>query len=388
MAKLTITLDSRRQTKDGMYPIKLQLTNNRTNTTISTGFCSTQAAFIGKVGLIVSKSFPMSEQINSQVQRQYIDALSLLSELERKVDIEHASAATIKEYLERMANQSLSQVEELSFTAAINQYIEQCRAEKTAQGYAYARDLLHTYINKKEVYFEEINFSLLDSFERWMERKRGMAINTRSIVFRNIRTIFNYAIKNDYISQNIYPFKKFEIKRAKKEKEFLTLQDMREIINLDLKGELKQARDYFILSFYFCGINPIDLFQLGKPNKKGYVSFVRQKIAHEEPTPIHLTIHEEANRIIQSYPGETHLLQFAEKYVYSTFIRRINRNIKRIGDMIGKDLYMYMARYTWATFADHLSIPHDIISKALGHADSTTAERYYRLVRGDSAERI
>lgn len=375
MAKLTITLDSRRANKDGMYPIKLQLTNNRTNTTISTGFCSTQAAFIGKIGLIVSKSLPMADRINSEVQRQYIDALTLLNELERKVNIEHASASTIKEHLERMAN--LSPMEEMSFTATIKQYIEQCRAKKTAQGYAYASDLLHSYMKKDDVFFEDITYSLLDSFDRWMERNKGMAINSRSIVFRNIRTVFNYAIKNDYISQNLYPFKKFEIKRAKKEKDFLTLKEMKDLVSLELKGELQQARDYFMLSFYLCGINPIDLYQLDKPNKKGTVIFIRQKIAHAEPAPIHICIPDEAKQIIERYSGDTHLLKFAEKHDYDTFIRRIKRNIKRIGDMIEKDLYMYMARYTWATFADHLGVPHEVISKALGHTDGTTAERYY-----------
>ena len=152
---------------------------------------------------------------------------------------------------------------------------------------------------------------------------------------------------------------------------------MQNIAALELTGELKPAQDFFLLSFYLCGINPIDLFQLYKPNRKGVVTFTRQKIAHTEPQPIHLTIPEEAQRIIERYQGAEHLLQFTERHTYETFIRRIDRNIKRIGDMLDLHLYMYMARYTWATFADHLGVPHEVISKALGHTDSTTAERYY-----------
>lgn len=375
MAKLTIILDTRRANKNGQYLIRLQLTNNRSNTTISTGYSTSPEHFVGRIDQIVTNSSPMANHINLEVQKLYLDVLSLLNELERKGNINRASASTIKEHLERMSNKT-TPIEEVSFTSAIDTYIQQCRAPKTAQGYTYAKNMLHTYTGKKKVYFDDITFSFLDSFDRWMERK-GMAINTRSIVFRNIRTVFNYAIKNDTISQNIYPFRKFEIKRAKKEKDTLTLQEMQSIAALNLTGELKQAQDFFLLSFYLCGINPIDLFQLYKPNKKGIVSFIRKKIAHKEPEPIHLTVPEEAKHIIERYQGTEHLLQFKEKHAYDTFIRRIERNIERIGDMLDLHLYMYIARYTWATFADHLGVPHEVISKALGHTDSTTAERYY-----------
>ena len=71
------------------------------------------------------------------------------------------------------------------------------------------------------------------------------------------------------------------------------------------------------------------------------------------------------------------MLRFAEKHVYDTFKSRVGKDLKTIGEMIGKHIYMYMARYSWATIADICGVPHDVISKALGHTDSSTAERYY-----------
>ena len=38
---------------------------------------------------------------------------------------------------------------------------------------------------------------------------------------------------------------------------------------------------------------------------------------------------------------------------------------------------LYWARYSWATYASKIGIPDYIISKALGHADATMAQRKY-----------
>lgn len=374
MAKLTIILDSRRANKDGLYPIKLQLTNNRTNTTISTGYASTETAFIGKVDLIVSKSCPMAEQINTNVQRQYVDALSLLNELERKGAINNTPAAAIKDYLDKMAEST--QIELSTFTSEIEKYAENCRAEKTAIGYRYAKDLIHKFMSKRNIYFEDITFATLTNFDRWME-KRGMNINSRSVIFRNIRTVFNHAIKLDIIQPNLYPFRKFEIKKAKIDKDFLTTEEFHELLALDLKGNQELARDYFLLSFYLCGINPIDLFNLKKPDLKGKVSFIRQKIAPKEPPQVQLYIPQKAQEIISKYKGNKHLLYFAERHDYNTFIRRVDRDLKVIEKRLGRHLYLYLARDSWATHADMIGIPHEVISKALGHTDSSTAEKYY-----------
>lgn len=374
MAKLTIILDTRRATSTGEYPIKLSLSNNRTTTTISTGCYSTEKNYVGKIEQVV-KSTPLTKVINKQVQQLYINTLMLINELERKYGLSKASASTIKRHIDRALKED--SLTDYTFTHTIEKYASECRTEKTAWGYQYASQLLHAYAHKNKVYFEDITYTYLQSFDKWLTNKKGMSLNTRSIIMRNIRAVFNYAIKCDIIQPTLYPFRKFEIKKAKKEKEHLTIGELKEIIGLELSGALEQARDFFVLSFLLCGINPTDLYSLEKPNKKGMVSFIRKKIAHTEPSPVHLYLHKEATAIVDKYKGQLRMLRFFEKHDYNTFIRRQNRYLKQIGEMIGVNLYMYMARYTWATIADNIGIPHEIISKALGHADSTTAERYY-----------
>ena len=196
---------------------------------------------------------------------------------------------------------------------------------------------------------------------------------------RNIRAVFNNAIKSDKISPSAYPFRKFEIKNARKEKKNLSRETMQRLIGIQLKGEEKKARDFFLLSFYLCGINPIDLYNLKRPAKSGEVSFVRQKIAHTEPLPVRLYIPKAALGLCKEYESSTYLLNFHDKHRdYDTFKRRMSERLTSVGKKIGcEQLYFYMARYTWATFADRVGVPHDVISKSLGHSDKSTAEKYY-----------
>lgn len=374
MAKISIILDTRKPNKVGLFPIKIKLTNNRTSTTISTGCFAKPTTFTNKPEQAIAKSVPFADEQNAKIKQLYLDYMNAINELTRNGKALLASAATIKDQIERMRDKEIR--EEVTFSSEIENYIALCNAKKTADGYIYAKEQIHSFMKKKTICFDEITFSCLDAFDRWMQKK-GLSVNTRGIVFRNIRTIFNYAIKSDKISYALYPFRNFEIKKAKKEKEYLTIDELKKIINLPLEGAmLNQARDFFLLSFYLCGANPTDLFYMNKPTK-GKVHFVRQKIAHTEPETIHITIPAPAQAIIDKYKGKTHMLYFAEKHEYLTFKSRVGKNLKRIGEMVGKHLYMYMARYTWATIADHVGVSHDIISKALGHSDKSTAEKFY-----------
>ena len=111
----------------------------------------------------------------------------------------------------------------------------------------------------------------------------------------------------------------------------------------------------------------------------GIISFVRTKIAHTEPKPLHLAIQPQAQEIIDRYAGEKYMLNFAEHYSdYKTFQSFINKRLRKVGVMLSFDkCYYYLARYTWATYADKIGISERIISKALGHTETSLADKRY-----------
>lgn len=371
MAKLTLYLDQRKADKNGLFPIKFHISNGTTSTTISTGITTTPKYFKGEPTQVVFRSAPCAGQTNAAVYEKYCRYLDAILELGRENRINGMTAAEIRRFAEG------NKADRLSFTYQIETLKSQYRNKGTQGICDYTIRLVHDFHKKDDIAFEEINYSFLCSFDRWMEDK-GIHTNTRSIIMRQIRRVFNKAIDDDIIEQSLYPFRKFKIKQADKEKEYMPLDKFRILMNADLDGGMAMARDFFMLSFYFCGINPIDLFYMQKP-QDGSVSFVRTKIAHTEPKPLHLTIQPQAQKLINKYVGENNMLNFAEHYSdYKTFQSFINKRLRQVGvELSFEKCYYYLARYTWATYADKIGIPERIISKALGHTETSLADKRY-----------
>lgn len=104
--------------------------------------------------------------------------------------------------------------------------------------------------------FEDVDYRRLSNFDNWLE-SGGLGTNGRSAIMRCLRAVFNHAIENE--QTDTYPFKKFKIRSSAKVKEHLTADQFRLIRDADFEND-NDARDFFFLSFYAAGINPIDLY--------------------------------------------------------------------------------------------------------------------------------
>lgn len=232
-----------------------------------------------------------------------------------------------------------------------------------------------------DVPFSGITETCLHGYE---ERLIGDNIktNTRAIHFRNIRAIFNRAIRDKAVSRDLYPFHGFRIKTEWKQKESLTAEEVKSLSNYPFRtNALRMARDYWMLSFFLCGISPIDLYYLKKPNMNR-LSFVRQKERNNSHEVIKIAIQPEAQSIIDQYKADAeseYLLNFEHKYVsYEVFKSFVTKKIHEIAKTVNTPgLTLYWARYSWATIADSLDINEKTISKGLGHVDKTIAGRHY-----------
>lgn len=374
MAKLTVILDKRTANRLGRYPVKLRITHNNSNTTASANIFISENAFTGKPENICVRTYANAKQVNAYVKELYYQYLNAIHELESTGRLRAMTASDIKRFVEGKKEFHT----EYTFTSVFEEYMKTRRTEKTRQTFAYTWQKIVQYSGKERIFFEEIDYKFLTGMDNWMEQ-HGIGVSSRGIVFRNIRSILNYAINNDWMSQSLYPFRKFKIRTANKEKVYLPEEAMMQLVGLDLSDAegLLAARDFFLLSFYLCGINPIDLYNLPKTTNK--VSFVRTKIRYHDPQPIHLFIQPEAQAIIERHAGREHLIDFAEHYhSFESCYHFLKHRLKKIGELIGQpDITFYWARYSWATYASKIDIPDSTISKALGHTETTLAERRY-----------
>ena len=224
---------------------------------------------------------------------------------------------------------------------------------------------------------------MLVDFDTWMQAK-GNSVNTRSIHLRNLRALFNEAIREDYVAQEFYPFRKFRIKSEQTEKRSLTIKELLSLMNFKCEDYQQKYIDIFLISFYCAGINMVDLLDLPHPNEEQRITYRRSKTG----VLCSLKIPNEAMKLIRKYRGEKKLLNFGETHEDKrSFVRTINKNLQKIGktdiinvrnrygrvkkEKIFKPLFphltTYWARHTWATIAADIDIPDAVIDAALGH---------------------
>jgi integrase len=160
----------------------------------------------------------------------------------------------------------------------------------------------------------------------------------------------------------------------------------------------KFYRDLFMLSFYLCGIRPVDLLMVKKSQvQEGRLVYCPQKLNGR--TKLSIKIEPEAWEIIRKYEGEEYLINVLEsRSDYRAFCQHWNKALKAIGtDVIthhtgrrGKKYYttkhegiipyitVYYARTNWATYAYNLlNISEGVISQALGHKNGLKVTNFY-----------
>ena len=243
------------------------------------------------------------------------------------------------------------------------------------------------YNGSETLPFVNMSATWLKGFESWYLMKGSQ--NSAAIHLRNIRSIFNIAVYVYNLSPEYYPFRKFKIKTVQTIHRDLNMSEIARIKAYDGVNSFDTvAIDLWLLSFYLCGINFIDLLQAKNDQvKKGRLIYNRAKTR----TIYSIKIEPEAQEIIDKYKGKVYLLRFLEQKVivqekkerktplYKDITDRTNRTLKKIAEQINKEkqliepeLSTYYARHSWGTIASSLGTPHDVIREALGHTRTVT----------------
>lgn len=386
MAKVSLFLDTRNVSKSGLYPIKVRVTNNNTNAARSTDILISEKDWDDGTKRLV-RNASNARKINDYLNDLIFEYNSCIILLNRNARLRNMRATDIISYVERGdTNSSIDPF----FNSRIEDYANQCRKQTTKTLFLYTEKTVMDYVRTKDataknVFLTDINYDFLCRFDRWMENK-GMKKNTRAINMTNIRTIWNKATKSKDISRDCNPFygeDGYKIDHALKKKEYLPIEGMRKLMELDFRGVqgcdgLEKARDFFLLSFFLCGISPIDLYHLPKC-KNGKIVYVRKKIEHHEPEPVNIFVPAAAKKIIDKYSDGPSMLNFDQHYMnfsscYSFFRHRIDRIAKMIGY---PGMTLYWSRYTWSTYAMKLGASNFVVDKLQGRMPFSINEKHY-----------
>ena len=353
MAKEKIILDGRNMKKDGTYPIKIYLRNRR-EILIPTKYSANECNF--KDGAFL-KSEPNFRAKNALLQKQLSTIINEMVVLETSGELTTMDDKQLKSHLMEKIS-GTKKHHEKKFVDYMEEYMRTKQNAGTLKTYITTRNKILSF--DENATFDTIDKQWLSNFENWMTGN-GMKINSTSFHFKNIRSVFNWAIENDYT--NLYPFKKYKIKNEETFKRCLSLEQIRTLKECNVEPHQEKYRDIFMLMFYLIGINAGDLLSL-KPEDlyNGRIEYKRMK-THKYYS---IKVESEAMEIIERYKGEEHLLRFMDgNSNYKDFLKQINIQLKKIEGF--ERISSYWSRFTWATFAAELDIPVETISMALGH---------------------
>ncbi|MDR1724230.1 MAG: site-specific integrase, partial [Tannerella sp.] len=339
MATLNLKLDKRSANKKGEYPVIIRLIHKREATSISTHYAVKEKDWKGDdIQRPVKTSHPTSQIINDMIEKFYFKLKLNLERITLSGEAEGMTLTELKRSImftkEQQLSQEIIKAAKVAFYTFAGNYINTRRTDNTKQLYRNTISKLREYYGKDNLSFRDITLSFLRDFDRHLERS-GSGVNSRSIHFRNIRTLFNRAIDDELIPSDLYPFRKFKIRSEQREKDCLTPEQVSILYSYSpaTKGQ-QLARDFWFLSFFFCGINPVDLYHLKRPDNLNRITFTRTKTQHASQDEVRISIQPEAQEIInryQSMPDSPLLLNFDDHYMtYDIFRHFISKSLREI----------------------------------------------------------
>ena len=266
------------------------------------------------------------------------------------------------------------------FVTFFEQYGESRRTVKTQDSYTYAAKVLREYCGARRLgslTFVDIDYARLVDFARWLD-STDRSPATRHMLESYVRAAYKDAQKRRLVSRDLDPYYDYSIKPVPlKEIETLTAKEMHALMVCDPKlGGHRMGRDIALMSFYLCGANLIDLYEMQDGKE---CVFVRHKIEHRYQRELHIRIEPELAALVERYKGDGMLLAFKAKYPnYESFRHKIAHRLRELSGELGFAVTMPKIRRTWATIAGELECPDSVINKSMGHVDATVNDRSYK----------
>ena len=352
-------LDTRSVGKDGRCPLRLRMTKGGKSTMILTGVRISPKDW--------KDGRAKDTRLNQRLRDMIDNAEDYVLQLKSTGAYESMTASELAaDICRRVFASETKPARKDLFAGHLERFIDRQKKEGTRHVYSWTLDTLAEFDKDiRSRTFRQIDFNYLTRFESWCMEK-GMKVNTISILMRNIRAVFNDALKDGATTD--YPFRRFRIKSEETRKRSLTADDLRQLKDMEVSKALERFRDYFMLMFYLIGINMTDLFH-ARPEDlcQGRLNYRRDKTGKMYS----VKVEPEAMAIIDKYRGKDWLLEPMDNHAdFLDWRSQFNRRLKSIGF---KDLSSYWARHTWATLAYQIGVPIDIIGQALGHSDRSHA---------------
>lgn len=382
-------LDTRRALKNNKYPLKLRIYDTQKKINY---FLKTNHEFSSD---FYKNEFPRSHSKHNKIIKDELNSnLTYCKELSKKIipfdfnifKQKYLNNKNPLNSLKYFYDEKMQDLKKFGKIGTLNTYNDSFRSIE-----------IFLNFNSKNIdhlTFNDINFKWLNDYENFILNKRKCTVNTLGIYLRPLRAMFNEAIKQNIIDADTYSFgkKSYQIKTSTNKKDVFSKSEIEILESIIPKSPSESlAKDFWLFSYYTCGINLTDLAYLKKTNiKNGSINFFRKKTESNRTNNIELSLplHEKNKLILDrlvNYDKEyifgiidTDSTPEANKIKIKLFNSLINKNFIKliIGKLNSEKTTYYTARHSWATHMIQCGAPITYIRDKLGHTSIKTTSSY------------
>ena len=366
--------------RDGTYNCVIRVTHNRKSKYVKTAIYVSEKQ-LSKSGDI--KDPTVADSLYSIV-KGYRDRVAKIAD---RIDLYDIDA--LIEYISRGT-------EDIDFIEYSRNFLAGIKKEGNISTFRIVINSLVEYKSPR-IPISSISANFLRSYEKYLMGDRVLVRKDRwghEMIMKepplSSRTVFNYmnaiktlfnAARDEYNNEDtgdiripFYPFRSYKIpKPSVAEKRNLSASQISEIE----KGE-GLARDVFMISFYACGMNVVDIYS-AHTVRNGRLEYNRTKTKDKRSDNafISIKIEPELEVLIDKYtdPSGARVFNFYKKYATANGLTTaVNRELSKTIPGVTA----YYARHSWATIArNNCGISKDTISEALNHSSGLSITDTY-----------
>lgn len=401
--KIILLTKKQKQRKDGSYPVVLRVTHQNSRNYLSLSKTSKPAQWNDDTSQF-RRNYPSYQAENDLLLAVKSNANNII----RDFRTDGVPFSYLK-FKDKFLNKN-SPVALYGFIKSLIQSYKDEGKNGTASTYTSTMNALKKFNNEKKLLFNDINYTFLIRFEKWLRTERKCKDTSISMYMRTLKAVLNKAIKAGHMKQNNYPFKEYTTSHLKTDtaKRAIPKAKVKLIESLPFAdgSQLQFAQNIFLFSYYTRGMNFADVANLTTDNIKGErLTYIRAKTGKV----FNLAIHEKAKNIIACYAnsGDANSGDGATDFIFPVFndthktdkqrynrrkkvLKQINKNLKQIAVMIGMGnlkLTSYVSRHTYATVLKKSGASVALISEALGHSDTKTTQVYLKKFENEELDK-
>jgi len=382
---------SQKKKTDGTWNVQIRVTINRKSTYIETPHWVGPKQ-IRKQGKRYVLKDPFIIDLINPVLAKYREKIGELGER-----LSFYNEKTLATYLKKGGLQKVNDINVIQFGREQVARLMEAGRNESARNMITVVNSLQDYFKSDFVPITDIRAKMLEEYQKFLRTPRtmvrvnqfnkpvtlkfkGLKDNGLHNHMRDLRILFNNIVDhyNDE-DQGVeiikhYPFKKFklvDLTENKKPERYIS--QFKAIMNckLPVGSRIQQARDLFLLSFYMCGINAVDLYQIKRESVlRPRLEYNRSKTKRRKDKAfISVPVYPVALKLYKQYAGT-----LKNKYsTHNSLDRALSIGMQALGKKLNiPELEFMDARRMFGSWARNICrCSKDDVGLAMNHKDQS-----------------